>query len=202
MSDKLSIVTTEQLWNAIIDAKLTERHLSLMNMNWWPTPPWDALAPYARIAGQVGGEFESIRPLIEDANWRVNLYGTAIAVLADAKPIVASMVEQVAHSWVAPQIAAGIAILISDAEDDVREAHLAKLHQIAVESSEDQEFKFAMSAYAALRPRGRKHASNFEQAPEFPEKWHIGSKWYDLTKMHYERWRVILPYFVRVVEAR
>lgn len=202
MSEELSIVTSEQLWNAIIDAKLTEHHLSLMNMNWWPTSPWDALAPYARIASRVGGDFESIRPLIEHANWRTNLYGVAIAVLVDAKPILESMIERITHSWVAPQIAAGVAILISDAEDDVREAHLANLHQIAVESSGGEDFKSAMSAYAALRPWGRKYASQFEQTFEFAEKWHIGSKWYDLTKMHYERWRSTLPYLVRIVETR
>lgn len=202
MDEKIEIITGEQLWSAIVEARLTESHLSLMNMNWWPTPPWEALIPYARIAGRISGDFKAICPLVEERNWRVNLYGVAIAVLADAKPLIFSLVDQLGQSWVSPQIAAGVAIMLSGVEDDVRSTCLEKLYRIATESSGGDEFKFSMSAYAALHPWGKKQASDFENTPEFLEKWQVGHKWYDLTKMHYERWRGILPYLVAIVESR
>lgn len=194
MSEGVKITTSDQLWDSIVESKLTENHLSLMNMNWWPTPPWEALAPYAQIARRVADNCDAIRPMIEERNWRINLYGVAIAVLSDATPLVDSMVDQVGQSWVSPQVAAGVSILLGGIAHESRTPYLEKLYRIATESPGFDESKFSMAAYAALRPWGQKEASDFEDNSSFLDKWRAGRKWYDLTKRHHERWLGVLPY--------
>lgn len=202
MKDSLSILTTDDLWSQIVESHLTDRHLSLMNLNWWPNPPWEALTPYARIAGKVVDRSELIRPLIEDRNWRTNLFGVAIAVLADAKPLLDSMIARIGDSWVAPQIAAGVALLLPDPDNEGRDLYLSKLLEIAMAPPANDELKYLMSAYAALRICSKSHVKCFEENAGFGEKWRVGGAWYDLTKMHYERWRSMLPYLVRYANAR
>ena len=202
MNEKLIISTTHDLWDAILQQNLPEQYLSLMNFNWAPDTSWDALTPYARIAALVADRPEIIRPLIEDRNWRVNLFGVAIAVLADAKTLLDSMINRIADSWVAPQIAAGTALLIWDVEDDERKVHVEKLLKIATASAAGQDMKSVMSAYAVLRTCFKQEIKSYGEDADFYRKWTVGGAWYDLAKTHYERWRVVLPYLSKYVELR
>ena len=200
MNRATSIETTDDLWNAIVEAGLADRHLALMNFNWWPDSPWDVLTPYAKIASNVAGRPEVIRPLIENPNWRFNLFGVAIAILADAKPVLDSMVARMDRSWAAPQIGAGVAILLSGTSEDVRDSHLQKMLAIAMSPASDHELKFVMSAYSSVRIVSRPHVASFENDTAFREKWRAGASWYDMTRRHYERWGTVLPYLAKYVD--
>lgn len=195
-----SITNADELWAEAVRLGLPDRHLALMNQNWSPEPSWQALEQYAKLALQLRGQPEIILPLIENANWRFNLFGTAFAVLAEERSLLPAIIRKVGDSWASPQLAAGVMILSAYEDEEARKVLLEPLRGLVMSGAVDGELKFEMSSYAVLRLRYREAANEFERRPDFADFWRAGGNWYDMTKAHYQRWMTVLPYLLQYAE--
>jgi hypothetical protein len=194
-----AITSTEALWNELEGRGLATLYTKFLHQSWWPQTPLQAIQPFAEIAAQVKAQPQLIAPLIEDTNWRVNLHGVALAILAGARPLVPVLARRLgAGSWIAPQLAAGIALLGrgDDPSDSSGVAELAELTARLRAATIDSEPKIVMSIYVVMSYLDRTAAGDFASSSVFQRLWIDGSNWYDLTLRHIHFWRVLLPHFM------
>src|SRR5262245_60741517 len=148
-----AITSTEALWNELERRGLTTLYAKFLHQSWWPQTPLQAIQPFAEVAAQVKVQPQLIAPLIEDTNWRVNLHGVALAILAGARSLVPLLARRLGvGSWIAPQLAAGIVLLSrgDDASDSRRVAELAELTALLRAATIDSEPKIVMSIYVVM----------------------------------------------------
>jgi hypothetical protein len=167
-------------------------YLCLLKLNWSDNEEHTAyikgrLRVYAKLAQILSSSPETVRRFILAPDWRYQLIGNAVAILqqepAFADDILTHLLE---YSWIAPQLAAGFALLNSDGKNILR---LEKAFSQPAERVPDRT-KMAASIYAALKLTGSETASAFEQSPLFqalhPDD---GDSWIELVNRHYQFWK-------------
>lgn len=98
---------------------------------------------------------------LQNSNWRQNMVGNAIAILQGDSRFLPDIVAAIIRgSWVAPQLAAGFAIL----SDGTVTTPLEDCLEVATEESRP---KTVLSAYAALKLIGHAKATDFEKTSLF-----------------------------------
>lgn len=194
------ITNAQEFWEEAVRLELPNRHLSLMNQNWWPEPPWKALEPFAKLGRIAHGRPELVLPLIEHPNWRFNLFGTAFAIFSEEKELLGPLIKKIGESWAAPQVASGVIILSSYLEDAERANVFAPLGRLIDSADPRGELKFVMSAYAVLRSCNKQAVEKFETRQDFSEFWRSGAVWYDMTRAHYHYWMGVTPYLFKITE--
>jgi hypothetical protein len=180
------VQTSEELWSALDSSGASARYALLLN-----SATIETLEPFFQVAAQVRTRPALIAPLIGDVNWRITLVGTALAVLVREETLTESMVERlVSGSWVAPQLAAGIASMPHAG------AQLDPLREFLAQCTLESDPKSCMSAYAALSLLGDPIARTFDATPVFAELWkrddvgcqQIAARWRGI-------WQIVGPYF-------
>ena len=180
--------TTDDLWSALEQAGATARYSKLLHL-----VTIEGLAPFFEVAPRVMQKPDIIAPLILEPNWRVTLSGTALAVLVWSERLVQPMIERLVQgSWVAPQLAAGIAFLLGDTAD------LSPLRQLLESCKSTSDPKTVMSAYAALALKHDPAARTFERTELFSMLWRLDDvRCYQLAARWHGIWSVAGPYFHR-----
>lgn len=132
---------------------------------------------------------EFVQELVRGKNWRPTLIGVIVVILLRAVEYQADMAWRLANwSWVAPQLAVGIAIV-----DQGQGEYLVR--GIVREATEESNPKVVMSAYTALSFMNSPIAAEFEASPLF-EHLKKADAWGDsisIAKRHWDFWNTIEP---------
>lgn len=141
------------------DSKGVPYYLHLLNLKWSPEGREYDLNRYIELAVQLKESPEVIRALIRSENWRPTLVGNAVAILMRDSQFRGDLIWRLV-SWtgVAPQVAAGIA-LVSDSTS------MPALETVLAEVSTESSPKTVLSAYSALKLCGSDEAERFEATP-------------------------------------
>ena len=137
------------------------------------------------LARNLQGQHDFVKQMLV-ADWRVTLNANIVAILQGDAVYVETLVEQIVKlSWVAPQLAAGVALL--SPTDTVPQ--LEQLVHNAAKPTDGRQNKAVLSAYAALKLLGSDAAIAFEQNPIFHEfTSNAELDWPRLVKKHYHFW--------------
>jgi hypothetical protein len=183
------IQTTDELWSALEQTGAAARYSKLLHLI-----TIEGLEPFFEVAPRVLRKPELVAPLIRDGNWRVTVVGTVVAVFVRSERLAAPMVERLVQgSWVAPQLAAGIAFLPGDAD-------LSPLRRVLENCHPASDPKTVMSAYAALALKHDAAASSFESTWHFSTFWKLDEvRCYELAARWRGIWSVAGPYFHRQI---
>lgn len=151
----------------------------------------ETLEPFFLVGERVRARPELLLPFIDDRNWRVTLVGTALAVLIRSEQLVTAMVAKlVAGSWVAPQLAAGIASMGPGS------AALDPLRQLLARCTMDSDPKTVLSAHAALALVNDSAAREFDATSLFAALWkRDGVRCHQVAARWRGIWQVAGPYF-------
>ncbi len=149
------------------------------------------LRPFFEVATRVQARPELLAPLILDDNWRLNIVGTALAVLIGSERLAPSMIDQLVRgSWAAPQLAAAIASVVTSKTD------VSKLRDLLKRADAASEPKTLFSAFAALDLLGDSAAREFVRNPAFSElRQRDEAHFYLLAARWRGIWMVAGPYF-------
>jgi hypothetical protein len=164
-----------------------------------------------------------IKVLIRDTNWRLTLIGNAVTILLNASEFEEDLTWRLTHStWVAPQVATGIALVskgsallaleellnkavqaypayetprIPDGVEPTVEMLDTLFNQLVSEETPPEcEPKTILSAYAALKFLGHPKAREFDQTAVFPE---LISADHDrcltIAMSHWNFWKTVTP---------
>lgn len=180
------IRTIEELWAALDETGASARYSLLLN-----SATIESLEPFFQVAAAVRARTELVSPLIADPNWRITLVGTALAVLIRAKPLAVPMIQRLVDgSWVAPQLAAGIASLPQD------ESNLEPLRRLLAESTAESDPKTVLSAHSALSLLNDPVARQFDGGAVFAELWNRDTARCHQIAMRWSgKWQIAGPYF-------
>lgn len=138
------------------DSKRVPYYLHLLNLKWSSEGIDYDLNRYSELAMQLKENPEVIRALIRDPEWRPTLIGNALTILLKDSRFQNDLIWRLVNwTWVAPQVAAGIAI-VSDA------LSIPELEMLLANASDESNPKTVLSAYSALKLCGSYKAKQFE----------------------------------------
>lgn len=166
-------------------------YLNLLNLSFVKNKEKEevALNKYRELALNLRKHPEEIRKLIISLNWRPTLVGNAVAILLREKAFQEDMIWRLENrSWVAPQLAAGIAILDEGLAED-------RLIKILVSASDVSNPKTIMSTYSSLVFLKSPFAEKFEKTAIF-ERLKEKDNWdnsFDIAEHQYDFWRSVEP---------
>lgn len=164
-------------------------HLHLLNLYWGEDGEEATMNKYRNLAIALKNSPDIISQLICDLNWRPTLVGNAIVILLRANIFQKDLLWRLENeSWVAPQIAVGLALL----NDGLAEKELLRIIESA---SEESNPKAIMSAYSSLKFLKSKVANDFQQTELFEilkvkDSWDHSIK---IAEQHWEYWKNIKP---------
>lgn len=143
---------------------------------------------YSELALRLRESPEVIRTLIREPNWRPTLLGNALTILLRDPQFQNDLVWRLVNwTWVAPQVAVGIA-LVSDA------ALIPELEILLANTSGKSHPKTILSAYFALKLRGSEKAKQFETSLLYNElKAEDRDNCIEIAERHWNFWKNIKP---------
>jgi hypothetical protein len=144
-----------------VDEKGVPYHLHLLQPEWSPDGKGADLIRFRELSIKLKSSPIIVRQLIRDDNWRPTLIGNAVAILLRATEFENDLMWRLSKpTWVAPQVAVGIAMLSNGSiETDLR--------QLLAIASEESSPKMILSVYCALKFIGSKIANEFEETELF-----------------------------------
>lgn len=164
-------------------------YLHLLNLNFANEEENICLKKYKELAFDLREKPAVIRKLIRAETWRSHLVGNAVGIILREKRVLKDMIWRLENrSWVAPQLAVGIALL----DDGFAKK---KLQRIIENASEESNPKTIMSAYSSLKFLESEFANEFEKTELFnilkeKDAWDNSI---DIAKHQWNFWKNIEP---------
>lgn len=164
-------------------------YLHLLNLYWGEDGKDLAMKKYRDLASKLKDSPEIISELIRDINWRPTLVGNATVILLRGKEFRKDLFWRLENgSWVAPQIAVGIALLNANSVEK-------ELNKIIKNASEESNPKTIISAYSSLKFLESEIANEFEKTTLFEalkekDSWDNSIK---IAEQHWNFWKDVEP---------
>jgi hypothetical protein len=164
-------------------------YLHLLNLYWGEDGEDEVISRFKELAFNLKHYPNVIKELIRDLNWRPTLVGNAVVILLGERGFQSDLIWRLENwSWVAPQIAGGIAL--SDEGSAERE-----LQRIIENASENSNPKTIMSTYSSLKFLESKTADEFEKTRLFEilkekDSWDNSIK---IAEQHWLYWKNVKP---------
>ena len=181
---------TKQLLKWIHENKnIISLYKYLLNLSWQPEEKDIVLDRLRLYAIELKERPHLIKELIRgEGGWRPTLVGNAIAILLRAREFESDLIWRLSNwSWVAPQVAAGIAILSGPST----EKDLEPLLKNAMEESDP---KIVLSTYSALKFIGSPLAEEFESGQIFKTlKDKDRDSCLEIARTHWNFWKEVEP---------
>lgn len=166
-------------------------YLYLLNLNFEKNEEetQNSLNKLKKLAIDLKTKPEIIQSLITDKNWRPTLVGNTIVILLGDKKFQRDLIWRLENgSWVAPQLAVGIAMI----DNGLAEKELQRIIENASEKSNP---KIIMSAFASLKFLKSEFAEHFEGTDLFrilkeKDSWDNSV---DIAERHWGFWKSVEP---------
>lgn len=161
-------------------------HLNLISLNFATE---EVIERIKNVALDLKKSPQVITELIRDANWRPTLVGNAFTILLREEKFQSDLIWRLENwSWVAPQIAVGIALIDKGSAEK-------ELERILENASEDSNPKTIMSVYSSLKFLESNIAEKFEGNKLFnilkeKDYW---DKSIDIAEKYWNFWKEIEP---------
>jgi hypothetical protein len=181
----LSGLTVQRVLNNRLglDENEVPYYLYLLNLNFGGSEAKKEifLNKFKQLASDLKRKPKTIKKLIVSANWRPTLVGNAVAILLKENKFHDNMIWRLENrSWVAPQLAVGIALLDKGTGEK-------KLQKIISDATEESNPKAIISAYSSLKFLESKSANEFEQTKLY-EMLKEKDRWDDSIRIATEHW--------------
>ena len=141
-------------------------YMKLLSLNWRINPQTEQhyLSALNKLAEELLIYPVIVCDLIRHPDWRINLIGNAIAILQQKSEFETDLAERLLgnYAWVAPQLAAGFALLTSGKCVSQLENYLRK-----VDDASEIDTKAVLSVYAGLSLIDNDTAQEFATKPIF-----------------------------------
>lgn len=165
-------------------------YMKILNLNWRYSPSMEEhyLSVLTKLAEELKLYPFVVRDLLLHGDWRNNLIGNAVALLQQITEFEQDLAERLimSQSWVAPQLAAGFALLTNGKSVFQLEKYLEQVN-------EEDLSKVPLSIYAALKFRGNEKAADFESKPIFNTlQANDRDSCVRRTETHYKYWQSVL----------
>jgi hypothetical protein len=165
-------------------------YMKILKLNWRHSPSTEEhyLSVLTKLADELKQYPFIVRDLLIHGDWRNNLIGNAVALLQQNAESEAYLSKRLlmSYSWVAPQLAAGFALLTNGNSVSQLEKYLEHFEA-------DELLKTPLSIYTALKFLGNEKAADFESKPIFNTlQANDRDGCVRIAEIHYKYWQSVL----------